>query len=253
MAVGDDMAAKTAQLERSYFEHLPVVQKLQSRLMTEDLISSEQQDFLLDRQRLSDFQEDRITDYLSDTVSIFRFLRRAQYNVEKATDMILRNLKWRLDNRIDHLNVNEMDSTTTYLEEGLFHFIWPPGEDKTHFSNSHFASDKYGRPVALLRLCEVTRPDDGSLDPLKNFILAMMEISRRYLRDLSEEESKPKVQFVLIVDLKDAGINNMVGLSLRQNGITVLTRFPIRRWTWCHICSTCSRIIIRELVRPSMS
>jgi len=211
MASKDGLEDNFVHLEGQYKRYRTKVDKLGRELLSEDLVSEEAE---ADGKghRLSDFQEDRMTDYLNDELSLFRALRRSRYDVERAREMVLDTVKWRLDSQVDHLDIRREGTTLQYLERGLFHYIWPSGKDKSFVSAGNYAKDALGRPVALLRLAEVLR--DGDLEPLRQFIVAMLEIGRRYLRDLARDagvDLAPSViQFVLLVDLKGAGIANMV-------------------------------------------
>ena len=111
-------------------------------------------------------------------------------------------LIWRLDTGLDALNIASLDPL--YLDSG-------PDGGLPLYSMHPRLKDRLGRPTAVLRLARVQRTEDGSLEALKEFILAAFEASRRYMLDLTERaaDDKPVLQLVLILDLHGAGMSNL--------------------------------------------
>lgn len=57
----------------------------------------------------------------------------------------------------------------------------------------------------------MVRPDDATLDSLKEYLAFTLEIIRRYLADLSKRDAggRPVVQVVFMLDLAGASLSNL--------------------------------------------
>lgn len=149
--------------------------------------------------------------FLDDKLSLYRFLRRAKSDIDNTLLTISLCLQWRLTQSIDSLSPTDIDPI--YIHEPLL-FFHPQLKDKS------------GRPCAVLNLKHVRRNEDGSLDALKQFIAWSWELARRYMQDINAEPLKRlleddhssgepvQLQMSVIVDLKDATLNNLVSFLL---------------------------------------
>jgi hypothetical protein len=169
-------------------------------------------------------------EYLEDLVSIFKFFRRAQWNKQRAKELILDTLLWRIGSSVSyagikppvgngveergikvvegeslaHLRVSSLPTDEeSPLKKGLFFFL--PG-----------AKDKYGRPVAVLRL-RYLQYDEDSLRGMKEYVALSIEVGRRLCWEetlkLWEEKGYGKdavLRYSCILDLKGVGIYGMV-------------------------------------------
>lgn len=77
-----------------------------------------------------------------DEYALHRFLRARQFSVEKALEMIKKNIQWREENQVDRIA-----TTFRFEEEQAFLRVYPQGYYKT---------DKQGRPIYYQKLGGVT-------------------------------------------------------------------------------------------------
>jgi hypothetical protein len=139
--------------------------------------------------------------YLNDLISIFRFCRRARFIKLKCYELINSTLIYRLNSFI-------LSSIPLILPINI------NNEDPLFFFHPNL-NDKLGRPAAILNLKLVKRNHQGQLDELKDNIRLGWEMGRRYLNDLSFNQSKLKlkIQMVVMVDLQGANMSNLVRQS----------------------------------------
>ncbi|OLL25150.1 CRAL-TRIO domain-containing protein [Neolecta irregularis DAH-3] len=151
-------------------------------------------------------------DYLQDTVSVFKFYRRAKFDMDKAAAAILDNVLWRIGfseaepkDTVAHMSLASFDQTLKALVYGLF-FIIP------------HAFDIHGRPVGVLRVRNMIRENgDAGTKAIKDLIAFQLEIARKYMWALTSENweefgmeaSKAITRFVVVVDLEGAGMSNV--------------------------------------------
>lgn len=137
---------------------------------------------------------DRARAFIDDPVTIFRFLRKAHFDSAIAVDLLGKTLQWRLSTSIDLVSPSSLDPL--YSGNPLFYF----------HPNLH---DKFGRYAAVLNLAHVVRPEDNTLEALKEFIAYTLEVARRFLADASKrDESNAHVQIVIILNLEGANFSN---------------------------------------------
>lgn len=172
---------------KQYSEKHDTISELQRVMLQEHL------DSLTDELELNAWGVARVEEYIHDPVNTFRTLRRCQFDLDRAIQMLKDNIVWRVDTDIDHLSLPDIEPQ--YIQSGLFYF---------------HGVDKYLRPSAVLNLKHVERTEDNSIDELKRYILFMWEIGRKWTCDLTkQDESHPRIQFSLIVNLDGAGMANM--------------------------------------------
>ena len=150
---------------------------------------------LQDELQLQQSGVDRAVAFLDDPVTVFRFLRKAHFDSAHAGELLKKTLRWRLTSSLDLCSFSSMDPI--YSEKPLV-FIHPS------------VQDKFGRHAAILNLSLVVRPEDGRLDSLKEYVAFTLEISRRYLADLSKRDKEhPRIQIVFLLDLAKANLSNL--------------------------------------------
>ena len=152
---------------------------------------------------------DRAVAFLQDPVTVFRFLRKALWNASKARELLRRTLAWRFASSIDLVSPSAVD--TLYSEQPLL-YLHPS------------LVDKFGRQAAVLNLAHVVRPEDNSLEALKEFVAFQLEVFRRYLADGARRVSSAascdsggaaalrvgaRIQIVILLDLKGASFSNL--------------------------------------------
>lgn len=138
-----------------------------------------------------------ITSFVLGT--LFRFLRRAGFDFENALRELMADIRWRIDNNVDFLSVQDIHPLL--MEKGLF-FI--------------HKTDKFNRPCAIFSLRKYAR-EDGSptIDEIKKYIIFNAEVIRRLLYDRNRESRDgPVLQYVILLDLKGAGVSTLVMMTL---------------------------------------
>jgi len=178
---------KIIQFNALFKESETVIDDLQIALA--DLIPGLQQEFGLDF-----VQVERIRQYLGDRGTLFRFLRRAGFDFGAALKALISDLRWRIENNVDSITL--ADIHPLFIEKGLFFF---------------HKTDKFGRPCAVVNLREYKR-EDGSptIEEVKKFIIYNAEVARRLLLDKTmNSRDGPVLQYVILLDLKGAGVSTL--------------------------------------------
>lgn len=178
---------KIAKFKHLYKEYEPLVDDLQSVLI----------DFLPELKQtlnLGFVQVERIRQYINDRGTLFRFLRKANFNFDVASKALMSDLRWRAENHVDSISLQ--DVPRDFTERGLFFF---------------HKADKFNRPCAILNLREYVREDGSpSFNEVKKYIIFNAEVARRLLLDKSKESRDgPVLQYVIILDLKGAGVSTL--------------------------------------------
>jgi len=178
---------KIAKFKHLYKEYEPLVDDLQSVLI----------DFLPELKQtlnLGFVQVERIRQYINDRGTLFRFLRKANFNFDVASKALMSDLRWRAENHVDSISLQ--DVPRDFIERGLFFF---------------HKADKFNRPCAILNLREYVREDGSpSFNEVKKYIIFNAEVARRLLLDKSKESRDgPVLQYVIVLDLKGAGVSTL--------------------------------------------
>ena len=177
-----------------------------------------------------DLQEEgilRAKAFLNDRATLFRFYRRSRYSISTALEMLHTSLSWRLKTSLDLLSLNTLHPlyvNGTSSSNGDENAAAGNDDDdgqkgsKTQsgtplFWLSNRFIDKFGRPcgVISLRSLERVSPDgqDDSqadkersenfggngtrgLNEVKEYIVASMEITRKYLEDVYRKSIKER-------------------------------------------------------------
>ncbi|GAA94558.1 uncharacterized protein L969DRAFT_47773 [Mixia osmundae IAM 14324] len=189
---------KYESLLEGFEEHRDQILEVQ-RICHEDILQE-----LADQLDLSPSGLSRARAFIDDPVTIFRFLRRTRFHTTNTISLLQATLHWRLESGLDTLSASSIEPQ--YIDAPVFYF-------------HPDLLDRSGRPCGILNLQHVSRPPDGSLDSLKEFIAFGWEIARRWLADLSrislasstedEADGRPIIQLVVIVDLAGAGMSNL--------------------------------------------
>ena len=209
-------------LRDQFLSKLTETTALQTELVEEDL------ETLADEHNLTPHEVALSKEYLEDLVSIFKFYRRTQYNRTKAKELILDTVLWRIGSSVEyagtkaplvnsvqdrerlqgdslaHLRLSSLrEDENSPLKKGLFFFL--PG-----------ARDKFGRPVAVMRLRHMSY-DEDALQGVKEYVALSVEVGRRLCWEatlkLWEEKGYGKdavLRYSCILDLKGVGLSGMV-------------------------------------------
>jgi len=199
---------KIIQLTALYKQYESTVDDLQSSIF--NYLNELNQELKLD---FITFERSR--KYIEDKENIFNFLKRAGFDFEIACKALENNLRWRIENKVDNISINDIHPSL--LEIGLFYF---------------HKTDKFNRPCAILNLREYTKKDQPikknsnqqqndddymllppvTIDDVKKFIIFNVEICRRLLLDKRNSSSKKDsmiLQYVMLLDLKGAGVSTL--------------------------------------------
>ncbi|BGP13285.1 hypothetical protein JCM10213_004945 [Rhodosporidiobolus nylandii] len=188
MASITSLRSRQDAIVAQYQENAEMVKDVQQRAISELLPA------LVDELDLDEDAASAGRAFLRDQVTVFRFCRRARFSPTRSLELLHATLHWRLSSSLLTLSSSALPPPYVAKPPLFFH---PSLVDKT------------GRPCAVLSLSNVQRTQDGSLDGLKDLARLIWEIGRRWLTDLSEEDDKPKLQMVLLVDLEGAGMSNL--------------------------------------------
>ncbi|PWN49338.1 hypothetical protein IE53DRAFT_346054 [Violaceomyces palustris] len=164
---------------------------------------------------LSDEGRNRVALFLQDPATLFRFYRRARYNREQALALLTSTLQWRIRTELDLMSYSTLHPM--YVSP-------PPPNPPLFWINSNFR-DLYGRPCGVINLRSVERTAENTTEQLKEFVVASMEIVRRFLADLYQsrlslskplsaqaqdrDPTSPILQMVIAIDLQGSGMANL--------------------------------------------
>ncbi len=199
---------------------------LQTELLDQDLES------LADQHNLTPHEVGLSKEYLEDLVSIFKFFRRAQWNRTRAKELILDTVLWRIGSSVAYAGTKAPQINTVQDRERL------QGESLAHLRLSSLQADeesplrkglffflpgtkdKYGRPVAVMRL-RLMQSDDDAVRGIKEYVALSVEVGRRLCWEetlkLWEDKGYGKdviLRYSCILDLKGVGLSGMVIFSL---------------------------------------
>ncbi|KAJ6498809.1 CRAL-TRIO domain-containing protein [Mycena sanguinolenta] len=174
-------------LSTQYAENLEVVLALQG-ILIDDLLPSVTDEFELDAESTQWAKE-----WLDDTCTLFRILRRNKFTRSFAIESIRKTLVW----RFEHLWPSD-----TSLRLPFVHCLPPP------------ATDPFGRPILVIRVVSFNDSSDG----YKPLIIRGLECLRLHLKRLNDDSRRPgapTLQYVILLDLK--------GLSTQSLNIDLVT------------------------------
>ncbi|EPQ30994.1 uncharacterized protein PFL1_01183 [Pseudozyma flocculosa PF-1] len=180
------------------------------RLALEQLVPS-----LSEELELQDEGTARVRAFLEDHATLFRFYRRSRYDHHQALALLTTSIAWRIKTDLDLLSIASLHPL----------YVSPPAPQPPLFwANSSF-KDRFGRPCGVISLRCVERTEQNTLDELKEYIVACMEIMRRYIADLNARHrhekagasrtagpadgQHPVIQAVIAVDLQGSGMANL--------------------------------------------
>src|SRR5579859_1980763 len=196
---------------------------LQTELVEQDL------ETLADEHNLTPHELALSKEYLEDLVSIFKFFRRTQYNRTRAKELILDTVLWRIGSSVKYAStkaplVNSVQDRERLKGESLAHLRLSSlrEDDNSPLKKGLFfflpgTRDKYGRPVAVMRL-RCMAYDEDALQGMKEYVALSVEVGRRLCWEatlkLWEEKGYGQdavMRYSCILDLKGVGLSGMVG------------------------------------------
>ena len=220
-------------LRDQFLSKLQDTSSLQTELLEQDLES------LADQHNLTPHEVALSKEYLEDLVSIFKFYRRAQWNKSRAKELILDTVLWRIGSSVAYAGtkapqVNSVQDRERLQGESLAHLRLSSlrtDEDSPLRQGLFFflpgAKDKYGRPVAVMKL-RYMQYDESAVRGIKEYVALSVEVGRRLCWEetlkLWEEKGYGKdvvLRYSCILDLKGVGLSGMV-FFFRLNLLTVV-------------------------------
>ncbi|KAL1916033.1 uncharacterized protein VTP21DRAFT_6037 [Calcarisporiella thermophila] len=148
---------------------------------------------LVQKFSLTPTHAERLRDYVSDRLHIFRFYKRAKYDEDKALAKLQSTLEWRITEQIDMIGTEDLH----VLTHGLFYF---------------HGKDKMGRPIGVVDVRKYARIlKEVPTDEIKKNIVFGAEMQRRitwaYTQEQNLEEGDVLIlHCVALVDLKGVGV-----------------------------------------------
>ncbi|GAB5355820.1 hypothetical protein AAMO2058_000238000 [Amorphochlora amoebiformis] len=154
--------------------------------------------------KLKSLLEEQDKDSWGTDVTLKRFLKAREYDVEKAYKMYTNCLKWRRENEIDKIVDNPPAKLETY---------------KKLVASKHHGFDKLGRPIYVERVGQIHYPTLNeylTLDDLMDIHVYHMELSAKMCAESSKKLGKDVHQGCHIVDLAGMSMHHRHGLAFIQ-------------------------------------
>lgn len=203
-------------LNTLYDQNLHAVKQLQRTLEHEILPG------LVDEEGWDEDDVEYALEWLRDTPSVFRILKRQKFTASLALEALRTTLLW----RIQTLQPLACEPPTAYFT------CLPPD-----------ARDPFGRPIVIVQAAKIV----ASTENLKELTLCMSELMRLHLVHLNKEHSyvtgaRPILQYVALFDIGDLSLNSMQAIDLMNWHVQeLLPRFPgmlaavlILNYSWAH-------------------
>lgn len=149
-------------------------------------------------------------------VTVLRFLRARKWDVEKSMAMLVCNMQWRHEMRIDDEVVGKGDSAALSGEKNKDEeqLMGQFRSGKAYFRGT----DKSGRPVFVIRV-QLHDPSAQSTDVMEAFVLHNIETIRTTM-------THPREKACLIFDLTGFGLKNMDFHVVKFLAQTFEARYP---------------------------
>jgi hypothetical protein len=214
-------------LREQFLSKLEDTTSLQTEILEDDL------ETLASEHNLTPHEVALSKEYLEDLCSIFKYFRRAQWNKSRAKELILDTVLWRIGSSVAYAGtkapqVNSVQDRERLQGESLAHLSLSSlrTDEESPLKRGLFfflpdARDKYGRPVAVMRLRHMVYEEDG-LRGMKEYVALSVEVGRRLCWEetlrLWEEKGYGNdvvLRYSCILDLKGVGISGMVFLVQR--------------------------------------
>ncbi|KAF9349125.1 hypothetical protein BGX34_002019 [Mortierella sp. NVP85] len=167
---------------------------------------------------------DVATSYLNDRITLFRFLKKANFVLPEAYNLVEANVAWRLGSGCDHITPRDMDDNP----------LWDNGLVQLR------GQDRYGHPLMTIRLGKYTpAPQPGYFDSAddeekdrfyeyKRYIIFVLECTRKMLWE-SSRRMPPEdhaLQATLILDLQGASVSDLDHQLITYTMDLLKNRYP---------------------------
>ncbi|KAI1307374.1 hypothetical protein EDD11_004488 [Mortierella claussenii] len=188
----------TSDLLEIYQEHIQQVTELQHLV---------QQQYPLQHP-----SHDIATNYLNDRITLFRFLKKANYVLPEAYNMVESNVAWRIGSGCDHITPRDLEDNP----------LWINGLAQLR------GQDRYGHPLITIRLGKYVpapqqdyyaQDEDTDVDgekkdrflEYKRYIIFVLECTRKLLWESSRRQPPEEhaLQATLVLDLQGASVSDL--------------------------------------------
>ncbi|EMD33718.1 hypothetical protein CERSUDRAFT_117796 [Gelatoporia subvermispora B] len=218
MSIHDSLREYKDQLDKLYEEHLETVRALQDTLI-HDILPD-----VVNELSLGQRSETRAREWLEDTDSLFRILKRDKFIVSFALESARRSLIWRL---------NTLPECAHYTPCPVLKCL--PSDVR----------DPFGRPIVYM---EVRAFGDNS-EGLRQSVANTMELLRVHLKTLNDSNdcpsravTQPILQYVALLDIQGVTFQCAQHVDFVSWFVyDLLPRFPgmlaatfILNYTWAH-------------------
>ncbi|KAF7357821.1 hypothetical protein MVEN_00828100 [Mycena venus] len=200
-------------LNSQYTENLEAVLALQGTLR-DDILPSVTDELELDAKSIQWAKE-----WLSDTCTLFRILRRNKFTRSFAMESIRKTLVW----RFTHLWPPDPPSRLPFVQ------CLPPT-----------ARDPFGRPILVIKVVSF----NDSSDAYKPLIIRGLECLRLHLKRLngdSYQRGAPTLQYVILLDLKNLSTQSLNIDLVQWTLFEAIPQFPgllaaamMINYSWAH-------------------
>ncbi|KAF9902409.1 hypothetical protein BX616_001942 [Lobosporangium transversale] len=153
---------------------------------------------------------DIATSYLNDRITLFRFLKKANYVIKEAYNLVEANIAWRIEVGCDHITPRDLEENPLWIN-GLVQLR---------------GQDRYGHPLITIRLGKYVSAPQLDYDPemvtdagaekdrffeYKRYIIFVLECTRKLLWESSRRQPPQDhaLQATLILDLQGASVSDL--------------------------------------------
>ncbi|KAF9422509.1 hypothetical protein BGZ94_008575 [Podila epigama] len=170
------------------------------------------------------------TTYLYDRITLFRFLKKANYDMSDAYSLVEANVAWRIDTACDRITPKSLEENPLWIQ-GLVQLR---------------GQDRYGHPLITIRLGKYVpapqlpqpeySPNDSDTDEAdtdrfleyKKYIIFVLECTRKMLWESSRRQPPEDhaLQATLILDLQGASVSDLDHQLITYTIDLLKHRFP---------------------------
>ncbi|KAF9227013.1 CRAL/TRIO domain-containing protein [Gyrodon lividus] len=179
---------------------------------------------------LQDIDVAWITEWLNDTASVFRLLRRHKFTRSFALEEIRTILIWRLHILRPALRATQLK---------LLHCLPPP------------ITDPLGRPMVFMKASSLPGLETSAKDALLQEV-ERLRLHLRHIKDLHDNNERFPLQFIVLVDLEGVLIQNFTLDFFSWLLTDVIQRYPgmlaavfLLNYSWMHsgVWSVAKRVL----------
>ncbi|KAI8981879.1 hypothetical protein BDF20DRAFT_863739 [Mycotypha africana] len=215
-----ELQEKIVSQNSMFIQNMSIIESIQEQLLKRIVLRS-----------LSSTDYDDAKDYIQDKVTIFRFLKEADFDEEVALQKLDKVLAWRIEQHIARLTYQ--DCSAFFSEDGaltFFHKVDISGHFPLVFvklanfpsSKRLYATNTRSRNTRRRKLVNYVQP----------YACFVMEMARKLTWDMTKERMKRNEQYVLVaeimalVDVSKAPMIPIDAELIRAMSVILDDRFP---------------------------